>query len=178
MLRRLKMKDIPHMMEWMQDEQVTRNYRANFAETTEEQVIQFIENSFTKDNQNFAFVDEEDTYLGTISLKNISVQDFNAEYAIVTRRCAQGTGAAYTATDEILKYAFEELKLQRVYLNVLEENKRANRFYEKCGFFYEGTFVNHLYLRNEFKNLNWYGITKDKFWGENEENNCDNGCFS
>lgn len=151
------------MLEWMQDELVTCNYRADFKKMKEEQIIEFIKNSFTEDNQNFAFVDEEDTYLGTISLKNISQKDFNAEYAIVTRRCAQGTGVAYKATEEILKYAFEKLKLQRVYLNVLEENKRANRFYEKCGFVYEGKALEHLYLGGEFKNLNWYGMTRDRF---------------
>lgn len=163
MLRRLEIKDVPYMLEWMHDKMVNCNYRANFAEMKEETVIQFIKESCTNENQNFAFVDEEDTYLGTISLKNISRKDLNAEYAIVTRRCAQGTGVAYDATKEILKYAFEELQLQRVYLNVLEENIRANCFYKKCGFNYEGKFINHLYLRGEFKNLNWYGITKDKF---------------
>ena len=89
--------------------------------------------------------------------------DKNAEYAVVTRKCAQGTGIAYEATMDILEYAFEKLGLHRVYLNVLEENVRANKFYKKCGFRYEGTFQDHLCIHGAYKNLNWYGIRKEDF---------------
>ena len=160
MLRKLEQKDVPYMMEWMQDPAVTCNFRVNFGAMTEKDVIEFVNNSFTDENKNFAIVDEHDEYMGTISLKHISDTDKNAEYAIVTRRKAHGTGLAYEATKEIIKYAFEELGLHRVYLNVLEENKRANRFYEKAGFTYEGKFKDHLFLDNTYKNLNWYGICK------------------
>lgn len=160
MLRKLEQKDVPYMMEWMQDPGIICNFRANFGAMTEKDVIEFVNNSFTDENKNFAIVDEHDEYMGTISLKHISDTDKNAEYAIVTRRKAHGTGMAYDATKEIIKYAFEELGLHRVYLNVLEENERANRFYEKAGFTYEGKFKDHLFLDNTYKNLNWYGICK------------------
>jgi RimJ/RimL family protein N-acetyltransferase len=101
-----------------------------------------------------AIVDEKDYYLGTISLKEIDHAAKNAEYAISTRASAHGTGAALQATREILRIAFEELHLDRVYLNVLDENSRANRFYQKCGFRYEGQFRDHLLIRGELKNLN------------------------
>ena len=89
---------------------------------------------FDGENQNFAFVNDEDEYLGTISLKHISHDNDKAEYAVVARKCAQGTGAAKKATEELLEYAFTELALHKVYLSVLEENIRAQKFYEKCGF--------------------------------------------
>lgn len=158
MLRKLEQKDVPYMLEWMQDPEITCNFRANFGAMTEKDVTEFVNNSFTDENQNFAIVDEHDEYMGTISLKHISRIDKNAEYAIVTRSKAHGTGLAYKATKEIIKYAFEELGLHRVYLNVLEENERANRFYEKVGFTYEGKSIDHLFLDNTYKNLNWYGI--------------------
>jgi len=148
------------MLEWMHDPDVNHVFRFDFASMNEEKALAFIENSFTEENQSFAFTNDADEYLGTISLKNISATDRNAEYAVVTSKAAQGTGAAYAATMDILKYAFEELKLERVYLNVLVDNKRANAFYEKCGFQYEGQFKRHLCIRGEFKDLNWYGMTR------------------
>ncbi|WP_455534654.1 GNAT family N-acetyltransferase [Roseburia inulinivorans] len=160
MLRKLEQKDVPYMLEWMHDPAVACNFRADFKNMTEQNAIEFVKNSFTEENQNFAFVDDNDEYMGTISLKHISATDKNAEYAIVTRTKAQGTGLAYNATQDILKYAFEELGLHRVYLNVLEENERANHFYKKCGFQYEGKFVDHLFLEGRYKNLNWYGICR------------------
>lgn len=146
------------MLEWMHDSEINCNFQADFASSTIESVVSFINNSFSDENQNFAFVDEQDEYLGTISLKHISRKNSNAEYAIVTRKRAQGTGAAMRATQELLQYAFEELKLHKVYLNVLEENIRAQRLYEKCGFVCEGRAVDLVKIKGEYRTLKWYGI--------------------
>ncbi|MDO4988578.1 MAG: GNAT family protein [Synergistes sp.] len=159
----MRNEDAVYMLEWMHDPAVNSNFRFDFGSMNKEKVLAFIENSFSEETQHFAFVSESDEYLGTISLKHISQVDRNAEYAITTRVCAQGTGAAFNATFNILKYAFEELNLHRVYLNVLEENGRANAFYRKCGFVYEGQFKDHLYLRGEYKNLNWYAMSKQEW---------------
>ncbi len=162
MLRRLEEKDAPFMLEWMHDSGISCNFRADFAPATLESAEKFIQESYTDENKSFAFVDERDEYLGTISLKHISQEDKNAEYAIVTRRMAQGTGAAMKATKELLAYAFDTLGLHKVYLNVLEENVRAQRFYEKCGFVYEGRAVDAVRINGEYRTLLWYGAVDGK----------------
>ncbi|MBR1729923.1 MAG: GNAT family N-acetyltransferase, partial [Selenomonadaceae bacterium] len=105
MLRKLESKDISNMIEWMHDPLVYCNFRVNFKDMTEQDAQNFIDTSFDDNNQHFAFTDAKDNYLGTVSLKNISTRDKNAEYAIVTRRNYQGTGAAFKATIEVLNYA-------------------------------------------------------------------------
>lgn len=160
MLRRLEKKDAPLMLEWMHDSEINCNFQADFASASLESVLDFIKDSFDDENQNFAFVDKNDEYLGTISLKHISYKNQNAEYAIVARKKAHGTGAAVQATQELLKYAFEQLKLHKVYLNVLEDNVRAQKLYEKCGFMYEGTSPDAVFINGEFKALKWYGIIR------------------
>ena len=163
MLRKLALKDIPYMLEWMHDPTINCHFRKNFSDITEEQVRQFIEHSYTDTDINFAFTDDNDEYKGTISLKNISSSDKNAEYAIVTRKEAQGKNYAFRATVEILQFAFEQLHLHKVYLNVLETNERANHFYRKAGFVYEGTAKEQLLLNGIYQNLNWYGMTEQQF---------------
>ena len=158
MLRKLMEKDTEYMKEWMLDKSITKNFQIDFSSYTEEKIKNFIENSYSSENQHFAFVDSDDMYLGTISLKNISYKNRNAEYAIVTRKIAQGTGAAERATKDILEYAFGNLMLEKVYLNVLEDNVRANRFYRKCGFELEGQAKHHICINGVFHNLNWYAI--------------------
>jgi RimJ/RimL family protein N-acetyltransferase len=49
-----------------------------------------------------------------------------------------GKGYGYEALNLILGYAFRQLNLRRVSLNVFEYNPRAIRCYEKCGFQHEG----------------------------------------
>jgi len=49
-----------------------------------------------------------------------------------------GKGYGTDALETILRYAFNELNLHRVSLNVFEYNARGLRAYEKCGFHVEG----------------------------------------
>lgn len=163
MIRRLERKDAEFMLEWMHDKQdIRRAFRSPFEKSTVESVTAFIDNSFTDTNRHFAIANDADEYLGTVSLKNISQEDRSAEYAIVVRKSARGTGAAKLATEEVLDYAFHTLGLHRVYLNVLEKNEHARHFYTKCGFEYEGTSKDAILLDGRYESLAWYGLIRDK----------------
>lgn len=163
-LRKLEKKDVPFILEWMKDPEVNCFFRFDPEKITENTVSEFVilAQDFSQ-SRHYACVNAEDEYLGTISLKHLNVQDKNSEYAISFRRSAQGSGAAGFATQEILRIAFKEMQLERVYLNVLEQNTRARNFYKKNGFSYEGTFYRHLCIKGVFNNLCWYGITKGQY---------------
>ena len=109
-------------------------------------------------------MDENDDYLGTISLKDVDIISGNAEYAISLRKKAQGRGIATQATKELLKKAFEQFGFEKVYLNVLADNEHAIHLYEKCGFVYEGEFRRHLFLKGEYKTLKWYSVLKKEYY--------------
>lgn len=158
-LRKLSLKDIPFMLEWMHDEETKKIFQNDFSLIDEDKAKKFVLSSFDDVNQHFAIVDDEyDEYLGTISLKNIDKKNSNAEYAISTRKKSRGTGANMQATKLIIKYGFNELGLHKIYLNVLSSNERAISFYKKCGFEYEGTFKEYLFIDNKYQDLQWYGL--------------------
>lgn len=162
-IRKLEEKDIGFMLEWMHDHETLSIFQNNFLLVDENAAKKFINNSFSNVEQHFAIVDDnDDEYLGTISLKNINEKNKNAEYAISTRKKARGKGINALATDLILSYGFNELKLHKIYLNVLSTNKRAIGFYKKCGFVYEGTFQEHLYINDKYYDLEWYSIVNHK----------------
>lgn len=156
-LRQLEMKDAPMMLEWMQDPSIACFFRFDAQNMTIADCEKYISSSDSDTrSKHFAIADENDEYLGTISLKNIDHDKKEAEYAISTRKKAHGTGAAMAATKEILRIAFEELGLKRVYLNVLKENARANAFYKKAGFQFDYCEENAVEIHGEKKDLNWY----------------------
>lgn len=164
MIRKLEMKDFPHMYEWMKDKSVTENLQANFASFSEQEVREFIQAAMQQNENSthlhFAIVDEQDEYMGTISLKNIDKKNMNAEYAIVTRKKAHGKGFARIATYDLLNIAFEEIGLEKVYLYVAKSNIVANKFYKKVGFIEEGVFRKHLLINEKLEDIIWYSLLK------------------
>lgn len=132
-LRKLKVKDAPLMLEWMHDKRVVENLRTNFLSKTLEDCENFIKSSWDdKNNLNVAIVDENDTYMGTVSLKNI--KEASAEFGITIRQCAMGKGYSIWAMKEVFRIGFEERGIKKIYWCVSPDNKRAVRFYDKNGF--------------------------------------------
>lgn len=164
-LRKLEIEDAPYMLEWMQEPSIACFFRFDAANMTEDKCRKFIEdsNQYTS-TKHYAIADEQEEYLGTISLKDIDYEKKSAEYAISIRKKAHGTGVAMEATKEILKIAFSELGLVEVFLNVLTDNIKANRFYEKAGFEYQYTEDSAVDIYGEMKSLNWYILRKDDYW--------------
>lgn len=163
-LRKLEKKDAELMLEWMQDIEISKNFQFDTKAMNLDKVKSFIEKSkIESENIHLAIVESDDEYLGTISLKNIDYKNNNAEYAISLRKRAIGKNVAFLATKLILEYAFDELKLEKVYLNVYSKNMRAIKFYEKFGFIYEGEFRNHIQKDGIYENLKWYSILRSDY---------------
>lgn len=166
-LRKLVEKDAEGMLEWMHDPEIQKRFRFDAGQQNMDSVLNFIKHADIKlidgADMHYAIADENDEYLGTISLKNIELTDKKAEYAISLRRKAQGKGIAFAATKEILRLAFECYGFERIYLNVLADNEKAIRLYEKVGFVYEGAFRKHLFLGGEYKTLKWYSMLKEEY---------------
>ena len=162
-LRKLEYGDIPYMIEWMHDNSVTEFLRNDFASIDEDKAKNFIDNSINESSVNYAIVDDSNEYMGTVSLKHIDNENKKAEYAICMRNKAMGKGLSKLATDEILRIAFEDLNLNKVYLYVSKDNIRANKFYQKYNFILEGEFKEDMFIKGEFKDVNWYRILKKEY---------------
>lgn len=160
-LRKFKKTDADGILAWMHDESVNRYFEKDFASFNKNDVLCFID-STADESVDFhrACVDDNDCYLGTVSLKNIDLAAKKAEYAVCFCRESHGTGAAVFATKEILRIGFLELGLNRIYLNVVADNAQANYFYKKIGFVFEGTFQAHAFVNQELCDLNWYRLLK------------------
>lgn len=163
-LRDLKISDIDYMREFVENDEISKNFVFTRYPYSKEKMISFIKSSWEdKKNVHYAITDENDNYIGTVSLKNINYIDKNAEYAIVIRKKYWGQKIALKATDKILFYGFNTLNLEKIYLNVLSNNVRAINFYEKYGFKKEGVFKNHIYYFGKYVDMIWYAFFKNDF---------------
>lgn len=129
-IRKLTDLDAPLMLEWMHDDDVIKFFNEDFKKKTLNDCLSFINYSNSKSNNyHFAIIDDNDEYLGTVSLKNVN--DEKAEFAIVLRRVAFGKGVGKFAFDSIVKFGFETLNLKEIYWYVSKDNVRAIKFYMK-----------------------------------------------
>ena len=73
--------------------------------------------------------------VGSVYLRDIDLDTKEAEYGIfIGEESARGKGVGTKSAKLILKYAFEELGLEKIFLRVFKDNPGAVRSYEKAGF--------------------------------------------
>lgn len=158
-LRKLELKDAPLMLEWMHDETVVKDMQADFSSKTLEDCNHFILSSKdTHKNLHLAIVDENDEYMGTVSLKNI--EEDKAEFAIAVRKYAMRKGYSRFGMREIIRIGLEDMSLSSIYWYVDKNNQRAIKFYDKNGYqrispeINGGGYQQSLYLVSENKIAN------------------------
>lgn len=163
-LRKLENKDADRMLEWMHDDNVVEFMQADFKNKTIDDCENFIrtaQNDFC--NCHMAIVNDNDEYMGTVSLKNI--QNDNAEFAITICRDAMGKGYSKFGMNEIIRYGFEELDLVNIYWCVSPKNKRAIKFYDKNGYprhKIDAKFSGGGYTQEQIQRFIWYQVSKEK----------------
>lgn len=158
-LRPLRIGDASGILEWMNDQDISQNLNIQDSQKNLESILKFIESAQTSfPHVHKAIVDEKDQYLGTVSLKNIHPVHGHAEFAIVLRKQALGKGYGKIAIQAILKLAQDELKLHKIYLNVLKTNVIAKHVYESAGFKVKGEFIDHLFKEGQYHSLDYYEI--------------------
>lgn len=157
-LRKLELKDAAYMLEWMHDPSVVEYMGTNFAEKTIDDCRKFIEASqICTDTLNLAVTDDEDNYMGTVSLKHIDREKKTAEFAITVSAAAMGKGYSKYGMRTILEKGIRELLLEKIYWCVSAENLRAVRFYDKSGYMRTEEVPRHIKMPYDKKEkLLWY----------------------
>jgi [ribosomal protein S5]-alanine N-acetyltransferase len=73
---------------------------------------------------------------------------------------ARGKGYGTAATAMVVRYAFNTLNLNRVWLHVYEDNKPGIRVYEKVGFRKEGVLRQDNFRRGRYRDTIVMGILR------------------
>ena len=142
-LRGIEREDIPRFVEWLNDPEVLHGLMlASPLSNAEEQG--WFDNMLTHPLEEHPLGIEVQTpggwmLIGNLGLMHIEWKSRNAEVGIFIgdkRYWNQGYGR--DAMVLMLRHAFNNLGLHRVYLRVYETNPRAVHSYEKAGYVHEG----------------------------------------
>jgi RimJ/RimL family protein N-acetyltransferase len=111
---------------------------------------------------------DDDRLIGEIDLGGMSLTHGDGFVGIsIGEREFWGKGYGTEAMDLILRFAFLELNLQRISLDVFEYNPRAIRSYEKAGFIHEGRQRGMLNRDGQRYDLLFMGILRDEWLANN-----------
>ena len=101
--------------------------------------------------------------IGVVGLRPIN-EDNKAKFSIeVYDQTLYGKGIGTEVTNLVLKYAFQEKLYHKVFLRVLDYNKRGIALYEKCGFVIEGIDREGAKIQGEYHSDIYMGILKSDF---------------
>ena len=160
-VRKFEKKDIENKVKWINDERNNEFLHYDIP-LCYEKTLRWYENK--AENRLDCVIEYNGLPVGLIGLISIDNVNMKAEFYI-SMGCVEykGRGIATIATRLILKYAFESLNLNKIYLNVDEENKIACHWYEKIGFFKEGVFKEDIFHKGKLINRVRYAIFKKEF---------------
>lgn len=132
--------DTPVMASWSHDAEYLRNVDSDMAVPTSAESFQNFVGKSPNGVEFLLRTVENDTLIGFVALHGIEWNNQCGLLAIgIGEEKFRSKGYGTDALRLILRYAFFELNLNRVGLDVISYNKRAIRAYEKVGFKVEGT---------------------------------------
>ena len=175
-LRPAEKADVPIFVRWFADAEMVSllGGRAPFSEAMEEQWFNRMVENQGKDHYHFVMCRIEDGQpIGTISLMRVDEVNGSAGVGIsIGEKPLWGKGLGTDAMNALLDFGFGQLRLERIWLDVYDFNKRAKRSYEKSGFVVEGIQRHAHYSQGKYQDVllmailraDWETLDRKRSW--------------
>lgn len=143
-------------LSWLHDERVNRYLLKPSNETSLDDIRKYVRSlTESADNCFLSILDRETgQHIGNVRLGPMDHGAHTCQYSMMigdTDYHGKGIGTEVVAL--ALKICFETLGMNKVFLDVIEENKAAIRIYEKNGFKTEGKLKQHKLLNGTLYDL-------------------------
>jgi UDP-4-amino-4,6-dideoxy-N-acetyl-beta-L-altrosamine N-acetyltransferase len=163
-LRALEREDMPLLQKWMNDPELTYWLGPRAPISLEEQNRWFDKLVVDSSKRKLMIEDVEGRSIGLVSLMDINYKDNCAEFGIyLGEKNSMGKGQGKDATLTMLRFAFLELGLNRLYLFVLQENTRAIKSFESCGFTQDAVLRESMFFNGKYHNQVLMSILHNEF---------------
>jgi RimJ/RimL family protein N-acetyltransferase len=175
-LRAGERSDIANFVRWLSDGETTSylSMRSPMSVAMEEKWFEDMLARQGKDAYHFVICMLDDGRpIGTLGLFAIDYVNGNAGIGIsIGEKALWGQGLGTDAMNAIVDFGFGMLRLERLWLEVYDFNKRARRSYDKCGFTLEGVerraiFKNGRHIDVELMSIlrdEWAALPRKKSW--------------
>ncbi len=168
-LRAYEKSDLDAAMKWVNDEEVTDLLGGEMLAYPVSSLAEakFIDAAANPSDRHKDFAIEtlaERRYIGAISFNVIDWRNRSAGLGIVIGdKSLWGNGYGTDAMRVLMRLAFDEMNLHRLWLHVHDSNKRAITSYQKCGFKHEGALREDRFYRGRHYDTIVMGILESEY---------------
>jgi RimJ/RimL family protein N-acetyltransferase len=163
-LRALEHDDLPRFVRWINDPETRRFMAMRYPLSLAEEETWWQCRYERESDYIFAIETQDKIYIGNVGLHNIEHENRRGMLGIIIgEKSYWGQGYGPDAIRAMLRWAFEYLNLNRVYLTAYAYNERAIRCYEKCGFQHEGVMRQARYSDGQYYDELMMGIVRQDF---------------
>lgn len=163
-LRPVEKTDLERLVTWRNDPSISKYFFNVFPLSMAGQENWFEDLLGREDKRLFIIDTTEKVPIGTVGLDNIDFKNQRAEFgSLLIQPSHQGKGFALDATMTLLRFAFDHLNLNRIYLQVFNWNKPAIKLYLRCGFQEEGLLRQSVYKDGRFQDILLMAVLRDEF---------------
>jgi len=165
---------LEHYHRWMNDARVRDMLGVVNMGFSMQSERQWLEGSTVpkEDTVNLTILTKKGRPIGNIGLRDIDYCPRKASLGIaIGEPEVWDKGYGTDAIRTLLRFAFDELNLHSVHLTVQEQNERAIKCYEKCGFKVEGSQREQRYYQGAYVDWVRMSILRDE-WATGRKNAC------
>ena len=166
-LREYKESDLSTMVSLLNNKNITKetlNIPYPFTKEIALKRVAFVKQGFEK-KTNFVFVITqrgEDQMIGQIGL-HLDVDSNKAEIGYWIAESHWGKGVATEALSALLKFGFEELKLNKIFATHFLDNPASGKVLINNKMIKEGELKDHYKKDNDYMSVNQYRLTKQEY---------------
>ena len=160
-LRAIEERDCEFLRKMINDPETEKDVVGwSFPVSSAEQMTWFNNNCHSK-NDIRLIIEHNEVAIGLVSITNIDWKNRKAENGIkLFGNNIKGKGFGTETIRLIMKYAFEELQLNRLYSTILFTNIPSQKLYKKCGWKIEGTLRKSVFKNNKYIDELQVGVLK------------------
>ena len=100
----------------------------------------------------------DDKIIGTAGFVSWNYEKKSAEIGFALAENQWSKGIITEAVKKIIEFGFEKMELGTITSRCKPENIGSAKVLEKCGFEYEGTIENQMYIKGKFENMRMYSM--------------------
>lgn len=162
-IRKFEDRDVENKVRWINDPR-NHTYLHYDLPLEVEKTRKWFQSIKDRTDRYDAVIEADGVAVGLIGLLGIDMRNRKAEYYVcLGEQAYRGKGIAGEATKLLLKYAFVDLNINKVYLYTEYDNLKARRLFEKAGFIQEGLLKEDLIYNGRRVDRYVYGYTKQAY---------------